>query len=282
MWVNYHSHCKYCDGKGELRDYVTAAEKNNIISLGFSSHAPVPFECKWTMPKEKLSLYYEEVDHLKSTNRNIEIYKSLEIDFVPGLVSPFDFKDELDYLVGSIHFVDKFPDGRPWEIDGPHAGFLEGLTAIFKNNFKDAMVRYFELTREMIFASAPTIIGHLDKMKIQNVDGKFFNENDAWYKDEIHKTLKLIQQAGLIIEVNTRGLYQKKSTTPYPSPWILELIHQKNIPIVISSDAHHPDDIVSQFSETAQLLLKIGFKNLSILTEGKWKQMPFNANGIIR
>jgi histidinol-phosphatase (PHP family) len=282
MWSNYHSHSKYCDGKGELFDYIVAAQKNNVFSMGFSSHAPVPFDCRWTMKKENLPLYLEEVDHLKNTVKGIEIYKSLEIDFIPGIVSPFDYKDELDYLLGSIHFVDKFPDGRPWEIDGPHTAFLEGLNTIFKGNFKDAMVRYLELTREMIFASAPAIIGHLDKMKIQNVDGKYFNESDTWYKDEMMKTIKLIEQAGLIVEVNTRGIYQKKSTTTYPGPLILELLRDKKIPIMINSDAHHPDDLVNQFTSTAALLIKLGFKTVSVMLDGQWKQLPFNQDGIIR
>lgn len=279
MWSNFHTHSHYCDGKGQLQEYVDAAKKNKVASLGFSSHAPVPFACKWCMPQEKLPVYLKEVESLKKNNPEIEIYKSLEIDFIPGVISPFQFKDDLDYTIGSIHFIDKLPDGKPWEIDGTHNIFLEGLDKIFKNNFRDAFVRYFELTREMIYAAAPDIIGHLDKIKIQNPQEKFFNETDSWYQQEVQKTLKLIANAGLIIEVNTRGIYQKKSTTTYPSPWILEEIHKHNIPVTISSDAHHADDLINQFKQTAQMLLKIGFKNLSVMREGTWKQLSFTENG---
>jgi histidinol-phosphatase (PHP family) len=281
MWSNYHTHSKYCDGKNELIDYVSMARQKNIKSLGFSSHAPVPFDCKWCMPKDKLAAYLEQIDTLKISHQDIELYKSLEIDFIPGVISPFEFKDELDYTIGSIHFIDKLPDNTPWEIDGTHAVFKEGYEKIFNSNIRDVLVRYFELTREMIYASDPTIIGHLDKIKIQNIDGKYFNETDQWYKDEVLKTLKLIEQAESIVEVNTRGIYQKKTTTTYPSPWILEIIRDKNIPITISSDAHHPDDLTNQFEQTSELLLKMKFKKLSILSEGKWKQLPFDNHGII-
>jgi histidinol-phosphatase (PHP family) len=282
MWSNFHSHCNYCDGKGELHEYLAAAKNNRLFTVGFSSHAPVPFDCKWCMNGEDLPAYLEEIHGLRNSNPDIEIYKSLEIDFIPGVVSPADFKNVLDYTIGSIHFIDRLPDGRPWEIDNTPAVFREGLEKIFNNNFQDVIHRYFELTREMIHNASPDIIGHVDKIKMQNVNGKFFNETDAWYKEEIVKTITLIAEADLIVEVNTRGIYQKKTSTTYPSPWILEMIKEKNIRVTISSDAHHPADIINQFPETALLLQQIGFKNMAALTEGKWKQIPFNDNGFIR
>jgi histidinol-phosphatase (PHP family) len=282
MWSNFHSHSKYCDGKGELSDYLESARRNGLFTVGFSSHAPVPFDCKWCMKKENLDLYLRDIEYLKRQETEIEIYKSLEIDFIPGVVSPAQFREVLDYTVGSIHFIDQLPDGRQWEIDNTRAVFQEGLEKIFGNDGKQAVQRYYELTREMIVSAKPDIVGHLDKIKMQNVGGKYFNETDAWYKDEIERTLRLIEQAGLIVEVNTRGIYQKKTDTTYPSPWILSIVHEKNIPITLSSDAHHPDDLINQFPQTADMLLKIGFKNLTVMTEGQWKPLPFNKDGIIR
>jgi histidinol-phosphatase (PHP family) len=265
-----------------LAEHVASAKERKVFSLGFSSHAPLPFECKWCMQKEKLPHYLEEIESLKKSNQGIELYKSLEVDFIPGIISPNDFDQFLDYTIGSIHFVDELPDKRRWEIDNTHQVFQEGLQQIFKGNLKDAIVRYFELTREMIYNSVPTIIGHLDKIKIQNIDGKFFSETDDWYQQEIKKLLKLIDQADIIIEVNTRGLYQKKSPTTYPSPWILELIHKMNLPITMSSDSHLKEDVINQFPETAKLLYNIGFRNLTIMQAGRWKQLPFNEHGIIQ
>jgi histidinol-phosphatase (PHP family) len=279
MWSNYHTHSKYCDGKSEFSEYIESARQNNIASLGFSSHAPVPFDCKWCMKKEDFKSYLSDIRHLKQTVHDIEIYRSLEIDFIPGIVSPFQYKDDLDYTIGSIHFVDQFADGKRWEIDGAHEIFIQGVDQIFNRNMKDAVIRYFELTREMIYSSAPTIIGHLDKIKIQNVGDKYYNETDSWYRDQVLQTLKLIDQAQLIIEVNTRGIYQKKSSTTYPSPWILEVIHERDIPITINSDAHHAKDLVSHFEETASMLYNIGFKSLTVLKQGTWQQVPFDENG---
>jgi histidinol-phosphatase (PHP family) len=280
MWTNYHCHSDFCDGKGPLKDYITAARKQGLFSFGFSSHAPLPFQTGWSMKAGKLQQYVAEIEDLRGCEPSLEIYKGLEVDFIPGIISPHQYKDELDYTIGSIHFVDSFNNGKRWEIDNLYSIFLEGLEKIFKGNVKDAIVRYFELTKEMLYSSTPDIIGHLDKIKIQNKEKTLFNENEQWYKDAILEILQLVEQAGVIVEVNTRGIYQKKSATTYPSPWILEEIFKRQIPITISSDSHTPDDITNQFPETAKLLYDIGFRTLSVLKEGKWQQASFDQHGI--
>lgn len=278
MWSNFHTHSHYCDGKGAMEDYIRAAIGAGMTTIGFSSHAPVPFPCKWCMKAPAFPRYLGEIESLKSSYPGIEIHKGLEIDFIPAIISPADYSSKLDYTIGSIHFVDSF-EGKHWEIDNTLEIFKEGLREIFHNNIRAAITRYLELTREMVVKYPPGIVGHLDKIKMHNTPDPFFEESETWYRDEIEKTLKTIRDANIIIEVNTRGLYKKKSPTPYPSPWILERIFELKIPITLSSDAHHPDELVREFEATAALLKNIGFKNLSILKGGMWKQMPFHEYG---
>lgn len=279
MWLNFHTHSTYCDGKSTLEEIVDKAKSLDMKWLGFSSHAPLPFDCLWSMKSEKLDKYLNEILTLKSQTE-IEIYAGLEVDYIPNTTGPKYFDEALDYTIGSIHFVENFKDGRRWEIDGPHSFFLEGLEKIFSNKIKDVIVRYFELTREMVEHSTPTIVGHLDKIKIQNIDNNFFSEDDLWYRHEIEATLDSIQKSGCIIEVNTRGIYQKKTATTYPSPWILELILKRNIQITLSSDAHHCNDLINQFSEAAIILNQIGFQEIHILHGGQWRPFKFNEHGL--
>jgi histidinol-phosphatase (PHP family) len=121
----------------------------------------------------------------------------------------------------------------------------------------------------------------MDKIKMHNRGDHFFIENEPWYKDEVRQTLTAIEKAGCIIEVNTRGLYQSRTDEPYPSPWILYEIRERNIPVTLSSDAHHPDDLVNRFPEIAAELLRLGFKKLRILLDGRWTDVAFNQDGII-
>lgn len=275
-------HSNFCDGKGDMVDYVQQALEKNMVSIGFSSHAPVPFACNWCMKADRLQEYLNRIDTIREETTSIEIYKGLEVDFIPGMIGPADFEAKLDFTIGSVHFIDAFDEKRPWEIDGLHSLFLEGLEKIFHGNIKSVIKRYYELTRQMLETSCPTVVGHLDKIKIQNVENKFYHESDDWYQEELDKTIEVIASSGAIVEVNTRGLYQGKSSTPYPSPWILEKLLKKSVPVTISSDTHHPSDIINRFPETAEQLLKTGFKSIYLLYEGKWQPFSFNSHGIIR
>lgn len=269
-WFNYHTHSTYCDGKASLSDIIAEAKKQNLSSLGFSSHAPLPFPCTWSMKPSSWQNYLAEINHLKSIHHDMELYAGLEVDFIPNVISPLDFQASLDYTIGSVHFGGYFPDGRGWEIDGPHLHFEEGLKTIYGDNFRKACEFYFENTRLMVQQATPTIVGHLDKIKMQNVNGKYFREEDSWYREAVALTLSAIQKSGCLVEVNTRGIYQKKTTTTYPSPWILERMKALNIPVTVSSDAHHPDDLINQFPSALAQLLKIGYQEIYVLEQGHW------------
>lgn len=277
MWSNFHTHTHYCDGKGAVTDYLDACQKSRVAQVGFSSHAPLPFPCVWCMETEAFPAYLEEIKRAKSQYPEIEIYSGLEVDYIPGVVDPRDFAGKLDYTIGSIHFVGSYENKR-WEIDNTREVFREGLTRLFANDIRSAVAEYYALTREMVANSRPDIVGHLDKIKI-NAAGSFFEESEAWYIDHVQETLIEIARSRAIVEVNTRGLYKKKSETTYPSPWILERVLDLDIPVTLSSDAHHPDDITREFDATLGLLNDIGFKRISVLKRGIWEQIPLTEYG---
>ncbi len=275
MWTNYHCHTDFCDGKKPVADVVAQAKAKGMIAIGVSSHAPLPFPNKWSMRTEMFDNYLAEIKKEKQQNEGIQIYAGLEVDFIPGKISPFVFKDKLDYTVGSVHFVNE-----TWEIDNTYDVFMKGLTGMFGGSIRQAIARYYELTREMINTTPPTIVGHMDKVKMHNRGDRFFMEDEPWYREQVDLTLDAIARAGCIVEVNTRGIYQNKTDTTYPSPWILAEILRKNIPITLSSDAHHPDDLINQFPETARQLIDIGFKKIRILLNGRWTDVSFGEHGI--
>src|SRR5258705_5662629 len=143
MWLNFHTHSTYCDGKSTIEEIVAKAHALQVGWLGFSSHAPLPFDCNWCMKREKLREYLNKIVTLKTSETGIQIFSGLEVDYIPRIIGPADFSKELDYTVGSIHFVENFSDGRKWEIDGPHPCFFELLAAICCNNITEAIIRYF-------------------------------------------------------------------------------------------------------------------------------------------
>jgi histidinol-phosphatase (PHP family) len=97
----------------------------------------------------------------------------------------------------------------------------------------------------------------------------FWDTQTAFYVNEITKTLDCIAQSKVIVEINTRGLCTKvinnagilinKSNETYPSLAILQLMQQRNIPIVINSDSHHPSELLSYFDYAYQLAKQTGY-----------------------
>jgi histidinol-phosphatase (PHP family) len=138
MWSNFHTHSDYCDGKGVLADYLRSARRSDLTTLGFSSHAPVPFPCQWCMRQENFALYLAEIESLKRSYPGVQVLKGLEIDFIPNVISPADFRSRLDFTIGSVHFVDSH-EGKHWEIDNTLLIFKEGLKKIFKNDIRAAV-----------------------------------------------------------------------------------------------------------------------------------------------
>lgn len=285
-WTNYHSHCRYCDGSDQPVAYIEQAIKQGFAAYGFSSHAPLPFSTSWSMHPAALPAYLAEISHLKSRYQpDLQIYCGLEVDFIPGQTGPQHAQIKsvgLDYTIGSVHFADAFPDGRPWEIDGTPTVFREGLEQIFQGNIQVAVGRYFDLTRQMVLQQCPDVVGHLDKIKMQNRIAPFFLETETWYQEQVRKTLEVIAGSAAIVEVNTRGLYQNKTSEAYPGRWVLAQMQRLGIPVTLSSDAHKPKEIAGWFGYAAQLLLQTGYKELHVLLDGEWQPLKLTQTGIQR
>lgn len=274
-WSNYHAHSDFCHGKGTLEDYIKASLASGMKSIGFSSHAPLPFETSWAMPEDQFTNYLNEITALrKKYKKKIQLYAGLELDYIPGLVGPADestIQLSLDYTVGSVHFIDQFPDGTHFEADGSRRIFINGINQIFFGDVKILVKRYFELVREMLIKSKPTILGHLDKIKMHNHASIIFSENESWYREEILHTLDVLAASKVILEVNTRGLYKKKCDETYPSSWVLKEALKNNIPITVSSDAHHPREVAGYFESAISMLREIGYRHIHQLWNGIWE-----------
>ena len=124
----------------------------------------------------------------------------------------------------------------------------------------------------MITDSRPDILGHFDKIKMHNND-RYFKEDEPWYRDLIMDLLGLILKTGVIPEVNTRGIYKKRSRDLYPGVWILKEMKKMNIPLTLSADAHHPSEIDGYYAETIDILKDIGYRSVVSFKNGDWTEI---------
>ncbi|MDA3850916.1 MAG: histidinol-phosphatase [Spirochaetaceae bacterium] len=269
---NYHCHSRYCDGKGEMEEYIISAISRGFHALGFSSHAP--FEGQdWTMDRASLPEYFEDLKFLKNKYRDqLQIYTGLEIDYVdeeqnPG--SPFYRNLELDFSIGSYHMISH--EGSYWAIDGPDDHFLHLLNHCFRGSMTAFSEAYYRGLTDMVKIGGFDILGHMDLIKKKNKGNRFFNEDSPWYQNQIRKALDVIERWGGMIEVNTGGISRGAIDTVYPSPWIIEKAARLKIPFCLNSDSHRPEHLDYYFDESLEILRDAGIKKLHALYDGSWQ-----------
>ena len=275
---NLHTHSNFSDGKANAEDVVIEAINQGLEVLGFSDHSPVPFENTFAIKNDNVNNYITTIKSLKEKYQDkIDIYCSMEMDFIPGIVKNFKKTKEelgLDYMIGSVHLVGNDIE-RLWFIDGSKVEtYDEGLNNYFNGDIKKGVKTFFYQYNELIETEEFDIVGHFDKIKMHNRD-RYFLEEDKWYRDLLMETLTLIKEKSLIVEVNTRGIYKKRSTDFYPSSWILPIMREMNIPVVISSDAHLPNELTLCFKQAEEALKTAGYKETMCFKNG-----TFNGIGL--
>lgn len=274
VWSNYHTHSNFCDGTGSIEEYIQHALKNNVSRLGISSHCPAPFYTNWAMDILDLDKYCSEIITLKEKyNKQLKINLGMEIDYIPELIQPTDdlFSNlNLEYCIGSVHYVGNFEDGTPCLLCGDQEEFQAGLIKIFKNDIVLAVTEYYRLIREMITNSAIDIVGHLDLIKKHNHNNYYFSPDEPWYQKSILHTLDIIAGSNCILEVNTGGISRGIIQDIYPSLWVLKIAYEMGIRVTLASDAHNPKHVAFCFKEALTLIKKAGYKEIEILSNGIW------------
>jgi len=273
--ANHHTHSIYSDGNSQPEEYVKKAIELGFTMLGFTEHSPLPFENTFSFKEEKKEEYLTLFNRLKTNYQgSIELALAMEIDYVPGMSEAFiHWKSEfgLDYSIGSIHLVGKGGKENLWFIDGPRSEIYDaGLEQFYGGNIRKAVTAYYRQVNEMLETQQFDIIGHMDKIKMHN-KGRFFREEEAWYQELVTETLELVRQKGVIVEINTRGIYKKRSDTTYPGPAILKQIKQMGIPVMINSDAHHPHELDGEFAEAASIARQAGITEVVGFESHQWK-----------
>lgn len=275
---NFHTHSQFSDGSNPPEDYVIEAINQKFKGLGFSEHSPLPFDNTFALKREKVSEYVKVVRALKEKyEEQLSIWCSMEADYVPGMSESLEqlkIKNKLDYVIGSVHLVRKnLQDDNLWFIDGPIPEIYDqGIEDIYEGDAKKAVTAYWHQVNNMIESETFDVIGHLDKIKMHN-KGRWFDENSDWYTNLVNETISLIAEKDILVEVNTRGIYKGRSDSLFPGDYILAQLKKRNIKIVLSSDAHKPNEISLYFDEALKTLQQIGFSSIWIYDKDCWFEL---------
>ena len=272
---NYHVHSTFCDGKNTVAEMAEAALAAGIGSLGFTSHAPLPYDNDWTMKPENIVAYLEAVKAAKTAYQGqMDVFTGMEIDYFieTGDISPQmkAVRQKLDFCVGSIHVMGALPGGGHADIDYTPEIFEQGLREIYGGSARKFVETYYRCLGEMALQMKPDIVGHIDLIKKNNAGSRFFDEAADWYRRAALACLEAIRDSGCIVEVNTGGMARYGARCLYPSDWLLEKIRDMGIPIVLNGDSHSAAAIDYAYTEVLGKLSAMGFKSLMLLDGKGW------------
>lgn len=263
--ANFHTHTVYCDGKYTAALMAQAAYKKGFTHLGFSAHSMFPFAGKWHIPLEKIAEYKEEIYRLKEEYKDrMEIAFGFEADWFPPVTAP---QKELyaewapDFIIGSVHYI--ATDKGHCSVDHRADRVKRGLDIVFGGDGKAFVKAYFAAERKMLETGGFDILGHADLVRKRNGELHFFDENEDWYRDELILTADAIAKAGVIVEVNTGGIYRGAIDDVYPSADFLTLLKERNVPVCINSDAHTTDGIDAAFDRAIEAVKNAGYTELT-------------------
>lgn len=255
MIVDLHTHHDRCGhALGSIEQYIQSAIEKELAYIGISDHTPFFYAEEdqlhphIAMPKSELNHYVTEVIALKNKYANqINVLLGIESDFFEAHQKCY--KDELskypfDYIIGSVHYVD---DVNIFKKDLWH-----GYSTSAQIELKE---RYYQLIQASAKSGMFQILGHIDAMK------GYYPEFSTIQTPIVEKTLKVIAEQNVAIEVNTSGK-TKDCGGWYPSIQLLEFAQFYGVDITFGSDAHHPERVADDYNEVQCLLKQIGFKEM--------------------
>lgn len=248
MPADYHTHTPLCKhAEGEPKEYVRAAIEAGLSEYGISDHAPAipePFD-DWRMSLSELPSYIQWIERARAeAGDKLPIRAGLECDWLHGCeewIEKLTKKYSWDYLIGSVHYL------SDWDFDNP--AWLEKWAKI---DVDDAWERYWTTYTKMADSQLFDILAHPDLIK------KFGYKPPGDLARYYEPAIDAIAASGCAIELNTAG-FHKPCEEAYPEYGFLELAYSAGIPLVISSDAHHPTEVARDFDHAIDLAKRAGY-----------------------
>ena len=255
---NFHSHSEFCDGRAPIAEMAESAWRCGMEHYGVSPHSPVPIPSPCNMAAEQTDAYFTEMERVEEiyTGR-MNLYTGMEIDFLsPDWGPHIDYFQNLplEYRIGSVHFVPT-QDGIPVDCDGKFERFADNLKRAYEGDLRYVVERYFEQVLTMLERGGFDILGHADKIAANAAGADAEIENQGWYRALIEDVACHAASAGVLVEINTKALADKKRFFPARRWW--EIFAAEGCRFVVNSDAHRPERITSGREEAFSELAKI-------------------------
>jgi histidinol-phosphatase (PHP family) len=226
-----------------LQPWADSARKFGLTDIAFTDH-----------DRYHAGIDFDEIDRLRERNPDLRIRAGIELDNDPihsaaGRKWIEKHWDKLDFVLGSVHFLnrdDQMFDSVP---DGAQQFEGQDVDALYAD--------YLRRVRQMAATGLIDCLAHLDLIKIHG------HRPRAEIGAIVNETLDFIRARNLAIELSTAG-WRKPVSELYPGDRIIELAIEKQIPFTIASDAHSHAQLGHNYPRLAEKMATFGVRQISI------------------
>lgn len=236
-----------------LQPWADSARRLGLKDIAFTDH-----------DRYHAGIDFDEINRLRERNPDLRIRAGIELDNDP-VHSPTGRKwieknwDELDFVLGSVHFLER--------ADQMFDSVPDGATQFECRNIDEMYADYFRRLRELIAAGLVDSLAHLDLIKIHG------HRPTADIGTLVNETLEFIRARNLAIELSTAG-WRKPVNELYPSDSIIELAMEKGIPFTTASDAHSHVQLGENFARLADKMAEVGIRRVCTFEKHKRAEVP--------
>jgi len=243
MRRDLHTHTTYSDGKTSPEEMVLAAIERGLDEIGISDHSYTFFDESYCMKKEMIPAYVAEIAALKEKYADkIRVLCGVEQDlFSTESTAPFD------YAIGSSHYV--YAKGAYHSLDEKKDEFIGICQSCFGGDYYALAEQYFRELSAFADRADISIIGHFDLITKYNEGYNLYDESDPRFLTAAKKCIDRLAAAGKTFEINTGAIARGYRTAPYPGKALLAYIKEKGCPLILSSDAHSPENVAFHFDK---------------------------------
>ena len=238
--IDYHLHVIAHDDRPmtveNILSYCEVAKSRGIRQLGITEHDRY-------LDKINLAAFQEA----REKSKDVGLRLGIEIDFVPGQEERMDADSTAlpyDYVIGSVH-----------RVDGDEVDRATDQSIYERYDTYDLYAAYYRNVREAALSGRFEVIGHPDLIKIF----RHYPERDI--TPLLEETADAVAEAGVVVDVNAAGL-RKPVGEIYPSQKFLEMFHRRGVPIILSSDAHAPDEVAAGYDRSLKLVHDVGYREV--------------------
>src|SRR5881398_2358092 len=226
-----------------LQPWADSARKIALSDIAFTDH-----------DRYHAGIDFDEIDRLREKNADLKIRAGIELDndrvhSAPGRKWIEKYWDKLDFVLGSIHFLDRDDQMFDSVPAGAEQFYGRDIDAIYAD--------YFRRVREIAETGLVDCLAHIDLVKIHG------HRPNAEIEAIAGETLDLIRSRNIAIELSTAG-WRKPVNELYPSDRIIQLAIEKGIPFTIASDAHSHVQLGDNYPRLAEKMASFGIRQICI------------------